>query len=161
MCLHESPRSRMGSRNREQECNTVYKAGSKVFLHSHLRKNIPRTRNMTPGPKIWKMDIQNFKWCKNFDSPKYILIAHNEHWQYKLFFSPTSNIPSDSSHVVPSYRFVKTSSINQQRRRESLTSSVVTSVEQVTSWQCLPTHLGFSSHVYTNFSSLKLFISVV
>ena len=129
---------------------------------------IPISGKIFPGWGTWHTGPRFGRWIfkisndvKNFDSPKYILIAHNEHWQYKLFFFPTSNIPSDSSHVVPSYRFVKTSSINQQRRRESLTSSVVTSVEQVTSWQCLPTHLGFSSHVYTNFGSLTLFISVV
>ena len=109
-----------------------------------------------PGFERWVFKISND--VKNFDSPKLFQIGYR---QYKLFFSPASNVPSDSSHVVPSYRFVKTSSINQQPRRESSTSSVVTSVEQVTSWLCLPTHLGFRSHVYTNFGSLTLFISVV
>ena len=109
-----------------------------------------------PGFERWVFKISND--VKNFDSPKLFQTGYR---QYKLFFSPASNVPSDSSHVVPSYRFVKTSSINQQPRRESSTSSVVTSVEQVTSWLCLPTHLGFRSHVYTNFGSLTLFISVV
>ena len=109
-----------------------------------------------PGFERWVFKISND--VKNFDSPKLFQTGYR---QYKLFFSPASNVPSDSSHVVPSYRFVKTSSINQQPRRQSSTSSVVTSVEQVTSWLCLPTHLGFSSHVYTNFGSLTLFISVV
>ena len=109
-----------------------------------------------PGFERWVFKISND--VKNFDSPKLFQTGYR---QYKLFFSPASNVPSDSSHVVPSYRFVKTSSINQQPRRQSSTSSVVTSVEQVTSWLCLPTHLGFRSHVYTNFGSLTLFISVV
>ena len=108
-----------------------------------------------PGFERWVFKISND--VKHFDSPKLFQTGYR---QYKLFFSPASNVPIDSSHV-PSYRFVKTSSINQQPRRESSTSSVVTSVEQVTSWLCLPTHLGFSSHVYTNFGSLTLFISVV